>query len=203
MRAKGEFSDPHIDAERPEFSRAVHVTDLSVAQKCLAFEASPGELAALTKRLGLEALESLAIGAELHLIANGDVLAKFTYTAQIEQRCGVTLQPIKSTISTEFTTTYSVDADSDWGRDEEEFEDLEADIEPPEPLVNGTIDIGEACVEHLALEIDPFPRVQGATFEGYSTDTMGTAQGEIAEVSQKKNPFTVLSKLKPPKENNE
>jgi uncharacterized metal-binding protein YceD (DUF177 family) len=203
MRAKGEFSDPHTDAERPEFSRVVHVTDLSVAQKSLAFEASPGELAALTQRLGLEALESLAIGAELHLIANGDVLAKFTYTAQIEQRCGITLQPIKSTISTEFTTTFSVDADSDWGHDEEQFEDLEADIEPPEPLVNGTIDIGEACVEHLALEIDPFPRVQGATFEGYSTDSIGTAQGEIAEVSPKKNPFTVLSKLKPPKENNE
>lgn len=199
MRSKTDSADAHIDALKPEFSRIVGVAELSVAQTDFTFDASPSELAALTSRLGVDALEALSVRAVLQIIANGDVLANFAYSAQLEQHCGVTLQPIKSVISTEFTTTYSESADADWGHDEEEFVDLDGDIEPPEPLVNGTIDIGEACVEHLALEIDPFPRVQGATFEGYSTDTTS----EIAEIAAKKNPFTVLSKLKSPKEKDE
>ena len=142
MPPKTDPSDAQTDAPQPEFSRIVGVTDLSVAQTTFTFDASPSELAALTSRLGVEALEALTVRAVLQLIANGDVLANFTYSAQLTQRCGVTLQPIKSVISTEFTTTYSDNADADWGHDEEEFIDLDADIEPSEPLVNGAIDIG-------------------------------------------------------------
>ena len=119
------------------------------------------------------------------------------FTANLTQLCVVTLELINSVISSRLTTTYSENADDDWGHDEEEFEDLEAEIEPPEALLDGKIDLGEACVEQLALEIDPFPRVQGATFDGYSADPQGPKAGAL----EKKNPFAVLSELKTKQEN--
>src|SRR5207247_506125 len=49
-------------------------------------------------------------------------------------------------------------------------EDTEADYdpeapEPPDVLEGDAIDIAAYVVEHLALEVDPFPRKPGATFD--------------------------------------
>jgi uncharacterized metal-binding protein YceD (DUF177 family) len=201
MATHGDTSDGLDALQQPEFSRIISVADLSGAQTRFSFDASPRELAALSERLGVDALEMLKIHAEMQILSTGDVLANMSFSARLAQHCVVTLEPLKSDISYSFTTSYSDDADADWGHGEEEFEDLDADIEPPEPLVNGKIDIGEACVEQLALEIDPFPRVQGATFEDYSTGSIGDAQGQNLSESARKNPFAVLSNLKTQKEN--
>ncbi len=37
--------------------------------------------------------------------------------------------------------------------------------DPPDPIEGGRIDLGALVVEHLALEIDPFPRKPGVVFE--------------------------------------
>ena len=196
--------ETHIpESKTPEFSRLISVADLTAAVMNIDIEATPGELAALAKRLGVDALESLTGRAQLQILPDGEVLMKMTFSARVKQRCAVTLAPVETDVSAEFTTSYSEDADADWGHGEEEFEDLDADIEPPEPLVNGKFDIAEACVEQLALEIDPFPRVQGATFDGYSAASHGSAQGGNAGAFEKKNPFAVLSKLQTHKKNDE
>jgi len=185
--------------KKPEFSRPVSIADLGGDETTIAFVASPGEVAALTKRLGVDALNALKGQAVLQILPDDEVLMKMTFTAQVDQHCVVTLEPMKSDISAEYTTTYSEDGDADWGHDEEDFEALEDAVEPPEPIIDGKIDIGEACVEQLALEIDPFPRVQGATFDGYSA----VPKGMDAAAFEKKNPFAALAKLKTKKENNE
>lgn len=187
------------ESKKPEFSRLMSVADLTVAVMNIDIEATPDELAALTKRLGVDALEALNGRAQLQILPDGEVLMKMTFTARVKQHCVVTLEALNTDVSAVFTTTYSNDADEDWGHDEEEFEDLDADIEPPEPLVNGKFDIAEACVEQLALEIDPFPRVQGATFDGYSA----LPKGADVKAFEKKNPFAALSKLQTQKENDE
>ena len=55
-----------------------------------------------------------------------------------------------------------------------------------ESLEGDQIDLAAYVVEHLALELDPFPRKPGAEFD---------YQPEAAEVS----PFAVLKKLTDPK----
>jgi len=42
--------------------------------------------------------------------------------------------------------------------------DFAAD-DPPDPVTDGLIDVGEAAIEHLALVIDPFPRAADARFD--------------------------------------
>ncbi len=44
------------------------------------------------------------------------------------------------------------------------------DDEPPEPLVDGKIDLGAIATEFLLLGIDPYPRKAGAEFAPVKTD---------------------------------
>lgn len=178
---------------KPEFSRVVQVSDLGTHSKTLDIAAQPGELAALARRLGVDGLDGLKVQATLQILPNDDVRLDLQFEATVRQTCVVTLQSMETKVSSSFTTTYSETPEESWGHDEEEFEDIDEDIEPPEPLVDGKIDLGEAAVEQLALEIDPFPRVKGATFVGYSTDPKDAA----GEDTGKPNPFAVLAQLKP------
>lgn len=177
---------------RPEFSRPTPVSDLSTGETTVDFEATQKEREALAARLGIDALDSLKGQAVLQILSNGDVRMTLRAEAHVLQTCVVTLQPMGTEITVDFTTTYTHELDEEWGHGEEEFENIDDDIEPPEPIENGQIDLGEACVEQLALEIDPFPRVKGATFDGFTTDPNAAEE----DAQAKPNPFAVLSKLK-------
>jgi uncharacterized metal-binding protein YceD (DUF177 family) len=57
-------------------------------------------------------------------------------------------------------------------------------VDPPDLIEDGIIDLGGYVVEHLALELDPFPRKPGAEFTPPETDP-------------EPSPFAVLARLKP------
>ncbi len=59
--------------------------------------------------------------------------------------------------------------------------------DPPEPIVNGAIDLGALAVEFLMLGLDPYPRKPGAVFEPV-----------IAPVDPADHPFAALGALKNP-----
>ncbi len=183
----------------PELSRPVRVEDLKAQTFTLEIHPSDRELEKLRARLQVDGLEGLSAQTSLRLLQNGDVLLKAQFQARVRQTCVLTLEPVASEISSAFETTYSNTAEEDWGHGEEEFAALDEDTDPPEPIQDGMIDVGEAISEHLALEIDPFPRVKGATFDGYSTGNASVDEAAPA----KKNPFAVLSKLKTAPESTE
>ena len=56
--------------------------------------------------------------------------------------------------------------------------------DPPEPMVDGAVDLGEAAAEQLALALDPYPRAPGAVFEPLP-------EAEATKVS----PFAALRRL--------
>jgi hypothetical protein len=56
--------------------------------------------------------------------------------------------------------------------------------EPPEPLVDGIIDLGVIAVEFLMLGIDPYPRKKGVEFVTPNAPDPATS------------PFSALGKLK-------
>jgi hypothetical protein len=61
------------------------------------------------------------------------------------------------------------------------------DADPPDPLVDGRIDLGALVTEFLALGLDPYPRKPGVAFEA----TPATAEPEAAD-----GPFAQLKALK-------
>ena len=105
----------------------------------------------------------------------------------VEQICSVSLesfeQPLKGEIDLRVVPAGSPHVpDSDGG--EVEYDPEAPD--PPDVLEGSVIDVAAYAIEHLALELDPFPRKPGAEFD---------YQPPEAEMS----PFAVLKALKDPK----
>ena len=84
-------------------------------------------------------------------------------SATVEQTCVVTLEPIENAIEEAVDLVFApapagVAADADVGRRRKGRD------EPPEALIDGTIDLGAVATEFLMLAIDPYPRKAGAQF---------------------------------------
>src|SRR5690606_22661187 len=92
------------------------------------------------------------------------------FSADVVQTCVVTLEPVPSHISGSFETFFSedgVDPDSEVDFDHDNDEDL------PELIENGKIDVGELVSQYLSLELDPFPRLPGASLGGKQGESLG------------------------------
>lgn len=173
--------------KRPEFSRTLAVADL--ADDEIRVEAEADERAALARHLGLVALDRLDATVRLVVKEGGGVVRLWgVLRAEVIQSCVVTLQPVRSRIEARFERCY---AEADRPGKATAGDIAPDGEEPPEPLVGGTVDLGEAVAEQLALEIEPFPRSSGATFDGYVSGTEDAARA--TEVS---GPFAALAKIK-------
>ncbi len=183
----------------PEFSRVIEVERLIDGESDLTLEAKVEEAANLAKRFDIEKINQLV--AKIHLIndrSGGYVQLRGTIEADIIQTCVVTLKPMPVKITAPIIRNYSASANK-------QAEPVEIDIsgdyaEPPEPIIQGVIDIGEAVAEQLALEIDPFPRSSGTEFQGFSSDSAISGQSE-PDSDEPTGPFAILAKLKGPSEN--
>jgi uncharacterized metal-binding protein YceD (DUF177 family) len=170
-----------------DFSRRILAASLGSERKELRIEATPAERDALSRRLDLLGLDRLEADLTIESRHGGAVRLQGTLVADVTQACVVTLEPVKSHIEAPFERIYSAQEKPDDGADDEVAVSLE-EGEPAEALVDGAFDAGEAVAEQLALELDPFPRAPGVSFEGYESG--GTS--EKAE----SGPFAALSRLK-------
>lgn len=145
--------------------------------------ADEGARARIAKALDLVALDHLE--ADLALCGWFDGLQiDGRWSARVTQTCGVTLEPFSSDLAGAFRLRL-VPPGSPHAvveTDEEIVIDLEAD-DPPDVLEGDLIDLGGYVIEHLALEIDPFPRKPDAVFQ---------PPQPTAEIS----PFAALRSLK-------
>jgi uncharacterized metal-binding protein YceD (DUF177 family) len=176
----------------PEFSRPFQVdADMGAGDdaETFAIEATEEERAGLARRLGLIALPSLKASGTVDVSARGK-RARLTamIEAEVVQPCVVTLEPVPASIRETFTMTFDRAAPR---RRANEDEDLLLDLDaedPPDPLPEAGIDLGEAVAEHLGLALDPYPRAAGVEFRPpEEADSSGAA---------KTSPFSALAALK-------
>lgn len=102
----------------------------------------------------------------------------------VTQACGVSLDPFDTDLAGEFTVR-AVPAGSANapGKDPEIEISLDED-DPPDVLEAPEVDVAAYVVEHLALELDPFPRKPDAVFEAPPPE-------------DNVSPFATLARLKP------
>jgi len=108
--------------------------------------------------------------------------------ARVGQTCVVTLDPIESDIDEPIDLMFAPpeqipqlsDLVDDAAESDEEIPD------PPEPIVNGVIDLGRLATDALLLAIDPYPRKPGAVFEPL-----------VEAADPEDHPFAALKALKP------
>lgn len=143
----------------PEFSRPVFADKISSRESVEKITATPAERVALAKRLDLVSLDSLTALVRLRRIRGGQMVrVTGELEAQVVQRCVVTLEPlpvpVRDTFQDLFAPAHLVP------KDEAGLETLGLDdeVDPPEAIENGRIDIGELVAQHLSLALDPYPR---------------------------------------------
>ncbi|GJD35575.1 YceD family protein [Methylobacterium aerolatum] len=160
-------------------SRPVDVGRLPRGRAEVTVEATPEECATLAADFGIPALRDLVgrfvlSGTTTRLTVTGTVEARVT------QVCTVTLEPFESSVREPVEVVYS-----DVPPSEEPEEDAAENApEPPDPIVNGRIDLGALTAEFLALGLDPYPRKPGVAFEPVAS---GEESGAFAALGRLRN----------------
>jgi hypothetical protein len=167
------------------FSYPVNVDEVPEQGFDLTISADPPTCQALAAADGLAGIVSLE--ADFHIARQG--IAEFNVSgsvhARVTQVCVVSLEPFDTDVVEEIDVDFAPPAAAALastmpgapgasGRD------------PPDPIVEGMIDVGALAAEFLALGLDPYPKKPGVEFV-----PMGVPE-------EKDAPFDVLKKLTDP-----
>ena len=131
------------------------------------FEADRAEREAMAEVAGLRNIVSASASLDLMLKRGGRVHVTGRVQARIGQVCVVTLDPIENEIDEDIDLIFAPPEQISQLADLVE-ESAESDTEipdPPEPIINGVIDLGRLATDALFLAVDPYPRKPGAVFE--------------------------------------
>jgi hypothetical protein len=158
----------------------------------LSLEADEAKRGRVQAAFGMIELLSLKVNARTHGKPSHDqtetVHIRIELSGEVTQECGVTLEPFTHAISSRLEVdcvkaeTYSKSASRSAQATGEQ--ELSADdLDEPDLIENGRIDLGLYIIEALGEAYDPFARKPGAVFEE-------------PEVEAEPSPFAALSRLK-------
>jgi hypothetical protein len=137
----------------------------------VADEAARDAVAAL---IGLRALPQLRAALDVMRHGRDGLHVAGTVLARVGQTCVITLEPIENDIEAPVDLVFAPTREKT----------AATSTDAPEPLINGTVDLGAVATEFLVLAVDPYPRKQGAVFEPPPTADTGA------------HPFAALAALK-------
>ena len=192
----------------PAFSRPLDVDEVPAEGLELTISATEAERHAIAARDGLEGLAKLEVQLQVTLGRGGGLAVTGEMRARITRICVVTLEAFDSEIVEPIDVKFapapvpviaglssrearaprravrrarrgSVPPPKVAGSDGED---------PPDPIVDGRIDLGALAAEFLALGLDPYPRKPGVEFgETPSLDTVEPAESPFARLEALRN----------------
>jgi uncharacterized metal-binding protein YceD (DUF177 family) len=183
-----------MDTYAPPFFRTVAVDSVGDGGLNVRFAATAEECAEIARLDDLVALRDFEIEAQLTRRGRQGLTARGRVKAVVTQTCVVTLDAFDKLVDEPFEITYAPEAEAlaaheramaalDAATDKARF--LAEQPDPPDPIIDGKIDLGGIACEFLALGLDPHPRKPGVEFGG---------PAEAGD--EKPSPFAALGKLK-------
>jgi uncharacterized metal-binding protein YceD (DUF177 family) len=163
--------------ERP-WSVPIRIEDVPEEGTRINLLADDNTRAAIAALAGLSSLPRLEATFEVTPHGGGGLRVTGEVSATVGQTCVVTLEPVENEVQEAIDLVF-VPGVAGLASGPE---DIAAD--PPEALVDGTVDLGALATEFLILGIDPYPRKPGAVF------------GEVSVGEAAAHPFAALAKLK-------
>ncbi|WP_448660200.1 YceD family protein [Sphingomonas sp. CJ99] len=140
----------------PEFSRPWRLDQMGGTAQAVSIEADATEREKLARRFDLVAVHALT--AEMTVRRDGDrVLAAGRVRATVDQRCIATGDPVPATVDEPVELQFVPQPDA--MEDEVEIDESAADTLF---YAAGSVDLGEAAAETMALALDPYPRSPAA-----------------------------------------
>lgn len=170
----------------PEFHRPVAVDRVGPAGLDIELRADAAECLALATRMAIPAVVDVVCRFRLAAAPGGVVVAEGHLQALVVRICVMTLEAFETVTEERFRLRFVPAGRKPAG--------LEADDDDPDSddeiaYQGGTIDLGEAAAEQLALALDPYPRQPDAV----PPDTVLQDGDEPAPES----PFAALARLQP------
>ena len=147
------------------WDRPVKLHELARGPVPLDLEPDAAQRAEIARRLKLESLPSFKARVIVKPWLDG---AEITgrLDAVVEQICGVSLEAFEAEVSGDIDLRVAPAGSPHASSSDGSELELDPDApDAPDILDGDTIDVTAYVVEHLALEIDPFPRKPGAVFE--------------------------------------
>lgn len=138
------------------------VAKIPAAGTQVTFAANAAQRAALAEIAGLR--DVLEAEASFHLthVRGGGIQARGHVTGLVGQDCVVTLEPLENRVKEEIDVIFAEPDTAAAATPKVDIDEDEPD--PPEMIVNGTIDLGRLATDMLFLGIDPYPRKADAAF---------------------------------------
>ena len=130
-------------------------------------EAAPAVREAMAELGGLREILSANASLDVTPKGGGRFHVSGHVRARVGQTCVVTLDPIENDIDEPVDLIFAPPKQIPQMADlvDEAVEDDVEIPDPPEPIVNGVIDLGRIATDALFLGIDPYPRRSDAVFE--------------------------------------
>ncbi|UCH72791.1 MAG: DUF177 domain-containing protein [Rhodospirillales bacterium] len=138
-----------------EFHRLIRFEELDAGDIDRTIDATQDERRALARRFNLPAIDRLRAVMRIRRVSGGPLLrVEGRLTADVKQRCVVTLAALPAHIEEDFVETFGPPG----YRPTEES----VDTDRPEVFDDNGIDLGELAAQILFVSLDPYPRAPGA-----------------------------------------
>ncbi|WP_170263584.1 YceD family protein [Blastochloris sulfoviridis] len=154
-------------------------------ESSLTLEPSEETRAALARHVGALSVPALKVTLDLAVDRKGTVAVTGRLTGRVVQACVVTLEPMESAIDEAIDVRFGDDSGAHHAPGTEIEFGLES-ADPPEPIVDGRIDLGAILTEFFSLGVDPYPRKPDAAWQPSEAETGAGAE----------SPFAALAKLR-------
>ena len=135
----------------------------------------------ISKRLDLIKLDTLNIDINYNKIDKMELIAKYEIIATGEQKCVISLNPVKFKIKNVFNIKFI---------DEQKVDLSTLDDEFIEPIYNNNINFSEIGVQMLDSFLDPYPKINNG-----DVDLNRVYNNEDNFEINKNNPFEVLNNI--------
>jgi uncharacterized metal-binding protein YceD (DUF177 family) len=152
-------------------------------------EATQPEMAAVAKLLDLRAIKELSFAYRLSHGGGGRLRLVGRLTAAVTQICVVSLEPVEASLEVPVEAEFWPVSMIDHLEQSAEDPGGPGQLDWPEPIVEGRIDLGPLLYETLATSLDPYPKRRGVSFDwSQGAPEQGGASGS--------GPFAALAGLK-------
>jgi hypothetical protein len=154
--------------DAPPFSRRIRVDALPADGLSQTIEANADERAALAAANRLPAIASLTASFVVRRSGRAGARVTGDVHAEVTQLCVVSLEPFAATVDEAVDVRFAPAATAAAPRrgkgDDVEMVEIGGE-DPPDPIIDGSIDLGALAAEFFALGLDPYPRKPGVAFE--------------------------------------
>ena len=139
------------------------------------------EKSSVCKRLDLLKLNACSIDIEYKKLNSNDIIANYKLDIEGEQKCVISLKPVKFLIKENFTINFYDHKKLELSTLEDEF---------TEPIYNGEVNFSEIAIQMFSSFLDPYPKINNGNISLESV-----YKDKSPSNKNKNNPFEVLNNL--------